>query len=543
LKEITIDNKSLRELEKVNEKTFDVEGIQLCETRKDTKVVIVDIPGINEADSSSKYRDYVEDRWDQFDCVILVMDARHGVNTEEQIALLEFIKTNLNERKDLPVIILFNKVDELDPQEEKEVIEEARVKIASLFEISSSKDIAQEIANTKNESKGVLNNLSKSGKYLPIFLPLSARNGYVYRLAPVVNQARFMELEKDLVEALGKEQIGLRQWNKLSEADKYKTAYEAISDPVVYKEGIRTSNFDSFLCILSHCIAGNDTQRTLIERQFEISLKSLEGNSGLAAEIDAVYEKMSTLGFNPAPLKGAFWKAYQEIEDRSLKEFPQTPDARAVPMKELIMYHQLTVKAKWADQTDLAMKRVKQFLNRFVDAALAYWQRGNGQAQDSMIVVFSFGQMLAMSSNQHFIEQFSTLKIILEVAFHKELSSESRCRSCKKIIAGTHHHRHNGICYNESSRCPKCSRSGFSGNRCRYCGVVFELISPLSKNDVHFYFEDNNWKQDIASHPNCDFPIIDSSPSEPMHFGHLFWLYCKWMESLTKSTSTPGVER
>jgi hypothetical protein len=354
-----------------------------------------------------------------------------------------------------------------------------------------------------------------------------------------------MELEKDLVEVLGKEQIGLRQWNKLSEADKYKTAYGAISDPAVYEEGIRTSNFDRFLCILSHCIAGNDTQRTLIERQLKITLKSLEANSGLADEIDTVYEKMCTLGFNPDPLKSAFWKAHQEIEDRSLKEFPQSPDARAIPMKELIMYHRLTVKAKWTDETKLAMERVKLFLNRFVDAALKYRQRRNDQAQDSMIAVFSLGQMLAMSSNQHFIEQCSTLKIILEVAYHKELSS-SLCPSCKNLVAGTHHYRNSaGNCYEYyygSTSCPKCSLEGFSKQSCLSCGS-FELISPVSKNDVYICFEDNNWEQVIVSHPTCDVPIIDSSPSEPMHFGHLFWLYCQWMESLTKSTSTRGVER
>jgi GTPase SAR1 family protein len=187
LKEISKDNKALRGLEKVGEKTFEVEGIQLCDTRSDTKVVIVDIPGINEAESSSKYRDYVTNQWDRFDCVILVMDATHGVNTEEQIGLFELVKTNLKHKKDLSVIILFNKVDELDDKEENEILQEARVKIGSLFGIPKSRDIAQEIIDLENDAKGNPKNLSKTGTYLPIFLPISARNGYVYRLAPVVD--------------------------------------------------------------------------------------------------------------------------------------------------------------------------------------------------------------------------------------------------------------------------------------------------------------------------------------------------------------------
>jgi hypothetical protein len=42
----------------------------------------------------------------------------------------------------------------------------------------------------------------------------------------------------------------------LTKAEKYKKAYyEAISDPEVYEEELRTSNLDGFLQILSHCIS------------------------------------------------------------------------------------------------------------------------------------------------------------------------------------------------------------------------------------------------------------------------------------------------
>jgi hypothetical protein len=75
--------------------------------------------------------------------------------------------------------------------------------------------------------------------------------------------------------------------------------------------------------------------------------------------------------------------------------------------------------------------------------------------------------------------------------------------------------------------------------------ACFDIIWLVPPNDnVHFHFEDNKWMQTIAfQHPTCDLSIIDSSPSEPIHFGHIFWLYCQWMESLTKSNSTSGVER
>jgi hypothetical protein len=49
LKEITED--TLRESGQVQEKWFDIELPTLCSMRKDTKLVVVDIPGVNEAGS------------------------------------------------------------------------------------------------------------------------------------------------------------------------------------------------------------------------------------------------------------------------------------------------------------------------------------------------------------------------------------------------------------------------------------------------------------------------------------------------------------
>jgi GTPase SAR1 family protein len=56
LKEITQGNIKLRESNQVQEKWFDIElPNELCLMRKDTNLLVVDIPGINEAGSCDKY--------------------------------------------------------------------------------------------------------------------------------------------------------------------------------------------------------------------------------------------------------------------------------------------------------------------------------------------------------------------------------------------------------------------------------------------------------------------------------------------------------
>jgi small GTP-binding protein len=552
LKEISKDNKKLRDLKKVGEKTFDIEGIQLCECRKDTKLVVVDIPGINEADSSSKYRDYVANKWDQFDCVILVMDARHGVNTEEQIVLLEFIKSNLAVKKDLPVIMLFNKVDELDIHEEKELIEEARAKIASLFNIPGSIDIAQDIIDAKNqEGTNKKKNIAENGTYMPIFLPISARNGYVYRLAPVVDESRFMELEKELVEALGKEQIGLRQWNKLNNNEQYKAAYEAISDPDVYCEGIRSSNFETFLSVLSHCVAGSKTQTGMIERQVQVALESAASESGLATKIDILYDRMSGIGFSPEPLKDAFWEKFDELENKcqATSRIFFEPHLRVVPLCELVLYHQLTAKAQWFDEQERTIQKSKIFVNRFVANALKYRERAKGMHGR----VFEIGQMLVMASNQHFLEHFGVLKIILEVEYHRAVSTTRKgvtyCSLCNKDVGDgmEFHLMHYGKCCSDTGRhcCPSCNTHLVPNQlrpgefTCSSCNYVLNPAPTANRQEslCQFELEGADWKA-VNHEESCDLSIFDCKPCDPRHFGHVFWIFCQWMETLKEEAAS-----
>jgi hypothetical protein len=45
--------------------------------------------------NSSKYKFFVKDRWHTFDIVVVVMDAHQAFNIDEQHALLQLLKENL----------------------------------------------------------------------------------------------------------------------------------------------------------------------------------------------------------------------------------------------------------------------------------------------------------------------------------------------------------------------------------------------------------------------------------------------------------------
>lgn len=152
LKETIADNKILRSTNEIKEKTFDIQLDEpLCEMRPDTSLVIVDIPGLNEAGSSDMYRDYVSDHWDTYDCVIVVMDAEKGVNTDEQVSLLEFVKEKQQTCNDVPVIVLCSKVDDPSNEEIASMANEVREKVEEVFNVDCSAAL-DKILNPRSSS-------------------------------------------------------------------------------------------------------------------------------------------------------------------------------------------------------------------------------------------------------------------------------------------------------------------------------------------------------------------------------------------------------
>ena len=55
------------------------------------------------------------------------------------MSLLEFVKSNLETKKNLPVVILCNKTDDQDDEEQEELVLEAQCKVEKIFGVSDRK--------------------------------------------------------------------------------------------------------------------------------------------------------------------------------------------------------------------------------------------------------------------------------------------------------------------------------------------------------------------------------------------------------------------
>mmetsp|Transcript_30440 Transcript_30440/g.87816 ORF Transcript_30440/g.87816 Transcript_30440/m.87816 type:complete len:394 (+) Transcript_30440:1450-2631(+) len=276
LEETKADNSQFRNGDdsNVHERSFDIAlDDPIHKMRGDTKLVIVDIPGINEAGTSSKYKDFVNENWHTFDVAILVMDARQGVNTQEQHDLLQLAKDNIENSKLIPLIVLNNKVDDPEDEEQAALLREACEAIESLFQVSCRKESLGTILHSKKKKK--------IRQPYPVVIPMSAMHAFVYRCGSRLSFADFRKMSSDFIDKIGKDSYG-RQWRRYDDETKLKKAYQAVSDEEQRQDGLDVSNFGTLLKVLAFCIGDEERQLLLIERQVVVTKELMEkGGTGI----------------------------------------------------------------------------------------------------------------------------------------------------------------------------------------------------------------------------------------------------------------------
>ena len=372
-KEIVKDNELLRSNSNVTERIFNIKIDQtLCTMRVDTQLMIVDIPGINEADSSKKYKEYVQQNWDTFDCVIVIMDSIQGVNTQEQVELLKFVKQNNESIKKIPTIILGNKMDDLTDTDTTDLIKETRNKTIEIFGNHCSEESLQKVLaleKIKDEEHST-NEYAVS----TVFIPISAKNAFVYRKASHVTVDTFCA-DEEIYDKIGKDEVG-RQWTKKSLEEKVQLIRDIVNDPAQFKERLADTNFDTFLAILSYYIGGNEAQKTLLANQVEVSLKKLpeavEKAESISQCIDTLYKQCKEVGRDTSDLSGHFWEQYDKCKNESIKSLADdfTHAACLVPFEELKKYHVLTTRLGWQKETKKTLQKMRDFINEYLNVVI-----------------------------------------------------------------------------------------------------------------------------------------------------------------------------
>ena len=539
LKQSISDNEKFRNNDIIQEKLCDIVlEDPLHGMRNDTKLVIVDIPGMNEAGTSSKYKEYVEENWHSFDIAVVVMDGRQGVNTEEQLELLKLVKQNNHKVKKIPIIILCNKVDDPEDAEQTLLFKESCRAVEKLFEVTDREEFLAEILKEVASSKTGSPNIGHEDSLIPVVIPVSAMHAFLYRCGGRMSFEEFCNMDKTFIDKIGKESYG-RRWRRYDETKKLQKAYEAVSDEEQRKDGVKASNFDTFLSVLGYCIGDFKRQASLIRYQIDVALERIsrtENNCELGKELLSAHKKLRALGEKSHSLPSLFWKAYDYKEEKSFDQFDKdgVPTPFANPMHQLSSYLKILPVCGWDEEKEKVVSKAKRFVLRYTLKVLNVMKCSHKSDKDCSLVL---GSMLLFSQDWTFCMHFGALKIELETRYMETIAAirvmGRKCPYCDFAITV---HGNGKFLYCEScgrSRvdqwtkfCVDCStelESDGNYKTCRSCStsscVILDPYAWKYHDGRMVPVNQELYQKNVSI-------VVPDSPSDPNHYGHVVWQCC-----------------
>jgi small GTP-binding protein len=600
LQEITVDNALLRETNTILEKYFDVEVEEslVSDMHPDARLVLVDIPGLNEAQTGTKYQEYLTSKWRSFDCVIVVMDARQGVNTDDQVNLLKFVKKN-QEIRWQPVIILCNKVDDPEDEEQSEMVLEARKEVERVFEVTDRVAAMNQILQPGPSDSATVESL------LPAFLSFSASHAYFHQTVSLLSFEAFKKFDdKDLIEKYGKEYVGRAKWKGLSPDEKIMAVYDIVKDPVMRQEGLEISSFDRLVKTLNKCLGGGTTQMSLVVDRMNSSLKCLSlGPVSLTGQLGELYKAYQTLAKcqNDDEILATavdnmaqrFWESILSSHQgaiNSIKRSPRGVAEMAPIVSELLKYNEL-VQSFPLRQKVREGKEIKRKFEWLVSSCFqTLFSLGDRFQNDSVQVsatkpkeawrfvsardwVKIWGSVKLGTSSQAFYESFGQDKLRLDDMMYEvrklvdknvgaELFESCSCggpygrealpdkltyvRVCKVCCIAPVFCRRSGV---QPGRCARCNNK--VGDETRVC--TFSSCGCLHRKFTIYGCECGSGEL-MQTPSGCSYceeamtemqyvPVyvgetitVPKSLSDPSHLGHVFWCFGEYLDSAAISS-------
>lgn len=197
----------------------------------DSFVNVYDIPGLNDARTKDVYYDYLETNFYKFNLVIFIVDIHSGLNTSDEIDIVNFItretrhQLEVNGRKIFTLVVV-NKADDMVQDEEtkelhltgelKEMYDQVDHTITSEFQ---RKDIAEHLIG---------------------ILPLCALDSYLYRM--VRKHGSQFKLSEEQILKIGVNEMG-KQFSKKKKEEQEKKVKEILQDSKFIDDMIDLSGF------------------------------------------------------------------------------------------------------------------------------------------------------------------------------------------------------------------------------------------------------------------------------------------------------------
>lgn len=147
------------------EKHFEVTSKEFVSMDPRFELVIIDIPGLDDAQESQTYYEYVKRNFGNFDFLMVVVDVNRGFETKEQMNLLDLVEHGIQKVRKIPFCFVVNKVDHTDEENETIMVDAIKglvakklgkdtsiVSVSSLYSYIYS-NLLEILKSSKNKSK------------------------------------------------------------------------------------------------------------------------------------------------------------------------------------------------------------------------------------------------------------------------------------------------------------------------------------------------------------------------------------------------------
>jgi predicted GTPase len=183
---------------------------------------IYDIPGLNDGATKQTFYNYISNNFYKFDLIIYNIDINSGLNTTDEIDILNLIKTNIEKikkehQRDARLIVVCNKCDDLI-KSDKSLIRS--MSMSSGFKSKKTEkfeeliSVNEEIEEMYSQVRSIID--KHFGPKIPI-IKYSASNTYVYRCVKIRGKHfRPEHLDPAYIDKMGRDNFGPTPWARKS---------------------------------------------------------------------------------------------------------------------------------------------------------------------------------------------------------------------------------------------------------------------------------------------------------------------------------------
>jgi GTP-binding protein EngB required for normal cell division len=205
---------------------------------EDSFVNIIDMPGLNDARTKSVYYDYLETNFHKFNLIIFFVDIHSGLNTSDEIDIVNFITANTALQKDtnnreIYTLVVVNKADDMQ-------LDETTGTINLTGELKEMYDQVEHTIQDEFSKRNIIKNLIG-------IVPLCAIDAYLYRM--VRKYGRDFKLSPEQILKIGVNENG-KKFSTLKPAVQEQKVYEILNDTNFIETMIKLSGFGEFERIL-----------------------------------------------------------------------------------------------------------------------------------------------------------------------------------------------------------------------------------------------------------------------------------------------------